>query len=252
MSTEGNAGSLEPTNAGKGKWWQDIPAADIEHLKGLATDIDKAVDTTVKQVARGKIKVGKLLLEARKVFENDADFGAWRQMHTMVQSKQHAHYLMQVAERFGDAPKMIEGVNYSILQELVLADQKDIEWVEGQVAKGTPPTVAEVRKKVTAKKTRPKGASHRIVPIPAPRAELDALVQEPLHVRISEVVKRGIKGFEGHLIILGLDSDPHCPCNPEVLEAIDDFWNGETSPENHKIIQRSIQAVTEEFENWDK
>lgn len=255
MSTEGNAGSLEPVNAGQGKWWEDLDAADIEHLKGLATDIDKAVDTTVKQVARGKIKVGKLLLEARKCFQNDDDFGKWRVMHTMVQSKQHAHYLMQVADRFGDAPKLIEGANYSVLQELVLADQKEIEWVEGEIEKGTPPTVAEVRKKVgrvkgMATKARP-GARHTPV---SPKQDLNELVQRPVNDRVKQVVESGIKGIEGHLIILGLDPDPQCPCNPEVLEAIEEYWTdpGTETTEQYGIIMRSIQAVTEEFKNWDK
>lgn len=251
MSNEKPAGSLEPINVNKGLWTDGLAAADLDQLKALAADINKAVDRTVKEVARGKIRVGRLLLEARSLFHDDIGFGRWRKEHTMVQSKQHAHYLMQVAERFGDAPKLIEGANYSVLQELVLADQKDIEWVQDRIDKGEPPTVKEVRAKVTASKPKPKGATVAVAPPKSPHAQINDIVQMDLSVRIAKVLEHKIKGIEGHLIIIGLDPDPQCPCNDEVLEAIDDYWNGETTPDNHRILRNSIAAVREEFKNWD-
>ena len=258
MATEKSpAGSLQPIDPNKGKWTDNLGALEIATLSALANDINKAVDTTVKQVARGKIKVGKLLLEARGQFQEDQAFGLWRKANTHVQSKQHAHYLMQVAERFGDAPKLIEGANYSVMQELVLAEQKDIEWVTDRIDKGDPPKVAEVRAKVKqsqAERLAPKGTSKKqgIQPgqMQVPNAAINTIVKEELHMRIMQVVKREIKGTEGHLIICGLDPDPQCPCNVEVLDAIDQYYEPRASEEDYNILYRSLEKVKEDFDNW--
>lgn len=251
------AGSLEPIDAGKGKWHHNIDGAGLSILTALARDINKTVDTTVKQVARGKIRVGKLLLEARAMFsDDDAAFGIWRKKETMVQSKQHAHYLMQVAERFGDAPKLIEGANYSVLQELILAEDKDIQWIEAKIEAGEPlPTVIEVREKIKETKgTNKKGTaitgSMTKVGI-SPHAQINQIVQASLSLRIKTVVERGIKGIEGDFIILGMDPDPQCPCHPESLNAIRDLWQEETeNPDEVAAIRDSYDRITQEFKGW--
>lgn len=251
-----SAGSLEPTNAGKGKWWEGIDSADLSELQALAKDINATIDKTVKHVARGKIKVGKLLLEARGHFIDDQAFGKWRKENTMVQSKQHAHYLMKVAERFGDAPKLIDGANYSVLQELVLADQQDIEWIEKKIDEGEPvPTVQEVRKKVkgTSMKQKAKEGKLNTIPLATPNAPLNAVVQMDLTLRIREVVNRQIKGIEGDFIILGLDPDPQCPCNPLVLDAIHDLWQQQAqNKDENRAVTDSYNRVKEEFKHWDE
>jgi hypothetical protein len=250
------AGSLEPTNAGAGKWWNGIDSADIGQLSALATDINKTVDQTVKQVARGKIRVGKLLLEARAMFVEDQAFGKWRKENTVIQSKQHTHYLMQVAERFGDAPKLIAGANYSVLQELVLAEQEDIEWIEAKIDAGEElPTVVEVRKKVkqtkgtSLKGTAQTGAMNQVGI--SPHAAINQVVQASLALRVKTVVERGIKGIEGDFIILGMDPDPQTPCHPETLNAIRDMWQEETdNPDLNQAIRDSYDRITQEFKNW--
>lgn len=250
--TLGSAGSLEPINPDKGKWTDGLASADLESLQALATDINKAVDLTVKQVARGKIRVGKLLLEARSLFNQDQAFGLWRKEHTMVQSKQHAHYLMQVADKFGDAPKLIEGANYSVLQELVLAEQEEIEWVQGQIDKGDPPTVAEVRKKVTAAKPVIHQKGQTVTqPALSPHEDINELVGLGLTMRIKLVVERGIKGIEGDLIILGMDPDPQIPCHPDSLGAIVDYWlDNAQSNDEERALKDSYQRVVAEFKGW--
>lgn len=253
------AGSLEPINPNKGKWTDGLGALEISTLTALATDINKAVDQTVKQVARGKIKVGKLLLEARRQFSEDQAFGTWRRENTMVQSKQHAHYLMKIAERFGDAPKLIEGANYSVIQELLLADQKDIEWIEEKIDKGEPlPTVVEVRQKV--KETKGKGTSMKAKkaagllstsPHEPPHMQINQLVQLGLTLRIKEVVKREIKGIEGDFIILGLDPDPQCPCNPDALIAVClAMIEMAENKDEERAVNDSYGRIKEEFKNW--
>lgn len=249
-----SAGSLEPTNAGKGKWWETIDAASLSELQLLAKDIDKTIDTTVKHVARGKIKVGKLLLEARALFIDDQGFGQWRRENTMIQSKQHAHYLMKVADRFGNSTKLIDGANYSVIQELVLADQKDIEWIEGKIESGEPlPTVQEVREKVKQSKgTSMKGKTLKVMPVSSPHVAINLIVQMKLTMRIKTVVKRGIKGIEGDLIILGMDPDPQCPCHPDNLQMIREHWLSQAENNHeHKTVLDSYGRVAEDFRNWD-
>lgn len=258
-SKGGPAGSLQPIDAGKGKWHHGIDSADLSTLTALASDINKAVDQTVKQVARGKIRVGKLLLEARAQFSEDQAFGLWRKQETMVQSKQHAHYLMQVAKRFGDAPKLIEGANYSVMQELVLADQSDIEWVEAKIDEGEVPTVAEVRGKVKqtqAERLAPKGTSKKGTSpgtgtLVTPHAKINTIVPMSLTLRIRTVVEREIKGTEGDLIILGLDPDPQCPCHPMVFDAVVELWREEAqNGDELRAVNDSAERIMEEFANW--
>lgn len=248
------AGSLEPIGH-KGKWHEGIDASGLAQLAGLAKDIDKTIDSTVKSVARGKIRVGKLLIEARQFFSADQEFGKWRNENTMIQSKQHAHYLMQVAHRFGDAPKLIDGVNYSVLQELVLAEPEAIEWVEGRLDKGDPPTVAETRaevKKGTSKKALLQAGSTTKAPMVLPNAPINAVVQMNLQKRIEQVLEQGIKGIEGHYIILGMDPDPQCPCHPDTLMAIRQGWLEEAGDDDNlaHVVDSSYSAVYREFKDW--
>lgn len=233
---------------------------DLVSLAKIAIEINQEVDRTVKMVVQGKLKVGELLLEARSLLIDDFAFGEWRTENTVVQSKQHAHYLMQVAKRFAAEPKLIESVNYSTLQELVLADQKDIEWVQDKVKKGEKPTVAEVRTKVKetqAERLAPKGTSKKAGlngptsgPV-NPNMSLNELVTRPLTKRIQQVVEREIKGIEGDFIILGMDPDPQTPCHSHVLKAIRDLWEESTDDANElRAVKDSYERVREEFTNW--
>jgi hypothetical protein len=257
MTSTKPAGSLEPMKTSVTKWHHGIDASGLTQLEALAKDINKTIDATVKHVARGKIKVGKLLLEARAMFIEDQAFGKWRKDNTLVQSKQHAHYLMKVAERFHDAPQLIDGANYSVLQELILAEQKDIEWVEARIESGDPPTMVETREQVkktkgTSKKALKMSGSLKHVQMDAPNTPINALVQLGLTRRIQQVVEQGIKGIEGHLVILGMDPDPQCPCHPDTLLGIRTEWveAAENDHEEH-VVTTSYSAVYKEFKNWN-
>lgn len=244
----------DPKSVIRNKWHEGLDGADLGELSKIAREIDKTVDSTVKQVARAKIKVGKLLLEAREKFSQDQAFGQWRKEATPVKSKQHAHYLMQIAKKFGNAPKLIEGANYSILQELVTAEDKDIQWIEEKIDKGEElPTVVEVREKVKETKgTNKKGQT--IVPTSGPQnpnQSINSIVQLTLTQRILRVVDAKIKGIEGDLIILGLDPDPQTPMHPVCLEAIIDCWleHSENEDERRAVID-SGNRVRLEFKAW--
>jgi len=258
--TESGAGSLEPINPNKGKWTDNLGGQELGELRALATDINKAIDQTVKQVARGKIRVGKLLIEARAVFAGDLEFGKWRMEHTMVQSKQHANYLMKVADRFGDAPKLIDGVNYSVLQELVLAEDKDIKWIEAKIDAGEDlPTVTEVRHKVKetqASRLAPTGTSKKgqtisAGPTASPNAAINSVVVMSLTLRIREVQNRPIDGVEGALIVLGMDPDPQTPCHPDTLTTIAKGWHERArNSEEDLAVSLALEVIQTEFENW--
>jgi hypothetical protein len=243
------------TQLSSGNWKEEVTGVEIAQLIPLANKINKTVDTTVKQVARGKIAVGKLLLEARAIFESDQAFGSWRKAETSVQSKQHAHYLMKIAERFGDATVLIEGANYSVMQELLLADQKDIQWVVDKIDNEEPlPTVQEVREKVKETKgTSKKGTV--VVPMSGPKnpnIALNELVQLGLTLRIQQVVDRQIKDIEGDYIILGMDPDPQCPCHPHVLKAARDLWVlASENGDEERAVKDSYERVQAEFDNWE-
>jgi len=245
----------DPKSVIKHKWHDGLDAADLGELSRIAREIDQTVDTTVKQVARAKIKVGKLLLEAREKFSQDQQFGMWRKTATPVKSKQHAHYLMQIAKRFGSAPKLIDGANYSILQELVTAEDKDIQWIEEKIDKGEElPTVAEVREKVKETKgTSKKGQS--IVPTsgPAnPNQPLNDIVQMTLTQRIQRVVERKIKDITGDYLILGMDPDPQTPMHPLCLEAIYDCWLERCENDDEKrAVKDSYNRVKLDFKAWE-
>lgn len=253
-------------NSGKslssGKWHENVDSADLSTLTKLAVDINDTVDQTVKHVAKGKIKVGKLLLEARTLITDDQAFGTWRKENTLVQSKQHAHYLMQIADRFGDAEVLINGANYSVMQELVLAEQQDIQWVEKRIEAGDPPKVAEVRAKVKLtqaerlapkelKGTSKKGMELSPAPVVNPNANLNEVVQMSLTQRVNEVKGRPIDGIEGALIVLGLDPDPQCPCHPEVLDAAYELWSSRAQDsDEEEMVDNAYEVVTDEFKDW--
>ena len=145
MTGKPPAGSLAPIGPGKG-WAGDLNALSLKTLDALANDIDKEIDKTHKAVARAQIKVGKLLLEARKEFPGDKEFGQWRKEKTPIGSQSAANDLMRVAETFKDAPALVEACSFSVLRELVYCPKEVRAGVEESVRLGiAPPTVAETR-----------------------------------------------------------------------------------------------------------
>ena len=96
---------------------RELAVPVVVELETIAKEINNTVESTINTVAASKISVGEHLLQARALIGNDQAFGEWRISETVVKSKQHAHYLMQVAKKFSDVPKLVATVNYSTLQE---------------------------------------------------------------------------------------------------------------------------------------
>jgi len=252
----GNTSNNSGKSSSSGK---ELATVDNE-LKRVAKEINDTVESTINAVAASKIKVGEALLEARALIGDDTKFGDWRQNETVVKSKQHAHYLMQVAKKFKDVPKLVASVNYSTLQELVLADEVAIKWVQEKVAEGKPPTIKETRAKVKetqAERLTPKGTSKKAnvqqpSKIISPNASLNEIVQMSLTRRINEVNGRMITGPEGAFIVLGMDPDPQTPCHPHSLLAIGDYWKERAETEIElDMVEQAIEVVEEEFKAWD-
>jgi len=249
-------GLTEPPPKELGDWVENLSTRNINKLAKISSNIHNTVDETVKSIAAGKIRLGQLLLEAQREFgKYSRDFTKWRVEQTPIKSKQHALYLMQIATKFADSPKLIESANFSVLQELVLADNETIKWVEYHIDAGNPPTVAEVREKVKESKgTSKKG----VVQVGAmsgagisPHAQINQITQASLSLRIRAVLDRKMKGIDADFLILGMDPDPQTPCHPESLNAIRDLWQEEAqNPDELAAIRDSYDRITQEFENW--
>jgi hypothetical protein len=232
----------------------------VEDLRNIAIEINKTVESTINTVAASKIKVGENLLEARALIGNDQAFGEWRISETVVKSKQHAHYLMQVAKKFSDAPKLIATVNYSTLQELVLADQVAIKWVQDRVDEGKAPTIKETRAKVKetqAERLAPreqKGTSKKAginkTGKVAPNININATILMSLTHRFEAAAETEDTLLAAYLI-LGMDPDPQSPMHRHNLRAIRDTWYESTDIDSYKdAINGAYDIVEKEFKEW--
>ena len=126
VPSTGDEPYLNPAPAGskqeitnKKDWTGGLSALSLTTLDALADDINKTIDATHRTVAKAQIKVGKFLLEARKEFPGDLEFGQWRKAKTPIAAQSTANDLMRVAEMFKDAPKLVAACNFSVLKELV-------------------------------------------------------------------------------------------------------------------------------------
>jgi hypothetical protein len=239
---------------------KELSPAVVKDLSEIAREINTTVESTINTVAASKIKVGEALLEARALIGEDQAFGLWRSSETVVKSKQHAHYLMQVAKKFSDAPKLIETVNYSTLQELVLADSVAIKWVTDRVAEGKPPTVKETRAKVKetqAERLAPreqKGTSKKAginkTGKVAPNIDRNATILMSLTHRF-EAAADTEDTLAAAYLILGLDPDPQAPMHRHNLRAIRDIWYESTEVDSYKdAINGAYDIVEKEFKEW--
>ena len=239
---------------------RELAVPVVAELKAIASDINKTVESTINAVATSKITVGEHLLQARALIGNDQAFGEWRISETVVKSKQHAHYLMQVAKKFKDAPKLIETVNYSTLQELVLADSVAIKWVTDRVAEGKPPTVKETRAKVKetqAERLAPreqKGTSKKAgvnkTGRVAPNIDINATILMSLTHRFEAAAETEDTLIAAYLI-LGIDPDPQAPMHRHNLRAIRDTWYESTDIDSYKdAINGAFDIVEKEFKEW--
>ena len=245
------AGSLQPIGDQKG-WANNTTngALSLQTLDALADDIGKEIDKTHKVVARAQIKVGKLLLEARKEFPGDKEFGQWRKEKTPIKSAGTANDLMRVAETFSKAPELVAACSFSVLRELVYCPEEVRKGVEESVKLGiAPPSVLETRGMKSAAGRPARGTNKKNMTIydreeRDPDVEAMKLVQSDLLPRLNHkdnYVKLGLYPFGG-------------PPNPYVIDAIEHWWEevnskdpGECTDEQLNMIYKACHEIHKEI-----
>ena len=254
------AKSVEPYK--KGKWTKGVDALGITTLATIAKDIDKTIGQSITAVARAQIKVGVLLIEAKKEFADPEMFLKWRLEETSVKSRQQSEYLIQVAEKFKDAPALIEGVSFSVLRELVTAPQELIKEIEDKVKAGEPtPGAHAVREQIK----EAKGGTGVALPSrkPGDTAKKNHMTITQKH-EASQVVEQDIKHrmdyFDGTddstslvekaYVFFGLDPDPTCPPNPDTLLYIREGMLLDEDDEMKKKILAAYNLLAEDHDEF--
>jgi hypothetical protein len=147
-----DAGSLAPLDSTKdGKWERAISAAALTTLTEIAENIEGTMRETVMSVARARIKIGKLLNQARDLFPGDKEFGQWRKVMVPDIAPRTCSTYMSIAREFKDAPALVEAMGWSTAREMLSAPPEVKEQVKAAVEAGNVPTREEV---VVAKQSR--------------------------------------------------------------------------------------------------
>jgi len=233
-----------------------IPAL-VKH----AETINKTVNDTVTTVARAKIAIGRNLLKAKEYFDDSKSFTTWREEHTLIQSKQEASYCMQVAEKFGDAPSLIENVSFGVMRELVTAPIEVIKEVEKLAEKGDSPTVQETRSLVRESKD---GQTQRPVsgsggestggrPAPMPTHHQRPDIGKVISMRFDsrhDWVSKNRKSIDPNpyswaFVLYGLDPDPAVMPNPMVITILKHEYREMCGTYNRdfEIIQEAFDEI---------
>lgn len=148
------AGSKAPMQAAEGKWFNGVDAAGLDKLSGIADEVAKTMDEAVTQLTRAKLRIGKMLNEAREVFQGDKEFGQWRAQAIPNMSTTDATYCMKAAAMFGSAPELIDKVGWSVMRELVYAPPVLLNRIQsGEVE--IPTTKSETRQMVSDSRDTP-------------------------------------------------------------------------------------------------
>lgn len=114
----------------------------VERLDALAREV--AHFATMANTS--KIFAGRALLEARKLFSSDRDFGAWREQSIPGLHRDTALDYMHVAKEYGDKPQIVEALSMRALRALSAPStpQSVREKIETSIQNGASPTAAEI------------------------------------------------------------------------------------------------------------
>jgi hypothetical protein len=264
------AGSLAPLDANEGKWWDGVPAESLTKLNDISDNINEIVTDAVNSVAQAKLKVGRLLLEARALITDDNQFGRWRQEKTEIKSKQEAHYLMQIADKFKNAPALVKSAPIGVLRELVTAPWEVVKELEDKAAKGAPaPSVRETRATVAEAKGKAKPEPvviEHVAEIPPnrvpvqPQTGFQATINSSFAKRLSMAenfilnARIGYKtAVQWSYIIFGLDPDPSCSPNEGTIDALKIYYENLTSIDREKaLVQKAYEHITYDRDHFQE
>lgn len=146
------AGSLAPlTSTMDGsKWHHGVDGIGIAKLTKISNEINSIVEEVSVHVAKGQIKVGRLLNDARALIPGDLQFGKWREANTSITNKSTANKLMNLAKQVGDGRitrDLLDVLPMSTLKELISAPDSVVSYVRDQIKEDPKdiPTRTEVR-----------------------------------------------------------------------------------------------------------
>jgi hypothetical protein len=108
------------------KWFANIDSAGLSSLQKIGDDINKVVQETVMTVARARLRIGSLLIDARTLFKGDREFGRWRAEVLPDIAPRTANTYMNMAKHFKNAPELLEAVGWTAAREFMSA-QSDLK-----------------------------------------------------------------------------------------------------------------------------
>lgn len=260
-------GSLAPLDSTKGnKWERAINAESLASLAQIATDIESTMIETVNTVAKARLKIGRLLNDARILFPGDKEFGQWRAKMVPDIKPRTANTYMRMAKEFKNGPDLVEKMGWSVARELLGAPTEVKESILTQLDDGDYNiTAKEAREIVDEAKGKPSQSSGTEKPTTPPpeliepaskrKESFDQTIKRILNVKTSDRIAAILAGELSELdehsqsaIIFGFSPgvlDHHA--NMDVWLTVYDALKATLDEEDSRILD---QAYTKVKEGW--
>jgi|TARA_Y100000034_G_C6908939_1_gene422725 flagellar biosynthesis GTPase FlhF len=236
-------------------------ALSAENLSEYAQEIKQHYVETVAFMAEKQIKVGHLLLKARKEFKGDKEFGQWRADNTPIGSRQTAHKLMQLAEQHSNGritAKQVEALPTSTLFELLSAPDSVLATVEDKIDDGEKVTAKVIREEKKAAAQEPQTEIEKAnANKAAAQAKKELLSKEPtfddakyndtLQLTLAERISWGRKQHnlkdEHAWVIFGIPPFAEGLPHPDVIEACYNVWMCEIKTDQLQVLDKAYKRL---------
>ena len=133
------------TPAGGSQWFTGLSSAELDVLSGIVDEVSTTADDAVTALVRAKMRIGKSLNAARKIFKGDKEFGQWRKEMLPNISATETTYCMKIQSTFASAPELIDKMGWSSMREMAYAPESLIKHLNDNPDQA-PATKAEARK----------------------------------------------------------------------------------------------------------
>ena len=263
LGFEEPAGSLAPMDANVGKWNNGLDASALSELATIVDTIEDVIEDTVQTVARARLRVGKLLNEARCIFPGDKEFGQWRKQMLPDLAASTCNQYQRMAVEYGNAPAVVEAIGFNVAAELI--NKPDLQTLAINRA-STPEeknmTVKEARQaksgdapqQTTAEKP-PTPPPSQIVTSKERAINHDQVIAQTLDKRAADRIEAVLEGdldfmddYSKSAMVFGFGPDL-CDCRPnlDVFIAVYDYVIMGLSDEQKRVVD---QAYTKLKEAW--